>query len=89
MMTVSIWAVILMMLVCVLTVLGSVLLGAYVMFKGKTSVPGERFIGGAPKGQVFTISEAEETPDFPDEVEQNILAKTTKFLNVLGAGGKS
>ena len=61
----------------------SILIGAYVMFKGKSSVPGEKFLGGAPKGQVFTIPEAVEGAEFP-EVEQNVLKKTEEFLKVLG-----
>ena len=57
------------------------LVGAYVMFKGKTSLPGERFIGGAPKGQAFTIPEAAEVSDIP-ESEEKILEKANKFLKI-------
>ena len=55
-----------------------VLVGAFIMFRGRAGI-GERFIGGAPKGQVFTIPE--ETEEFPD-VEKNVLQKTAEFLKV-------
>ena len=55
-----------------------VLVGAFVMFRGRSGI-GERFIGGAPKGQVFTIPE--ETEEFPD-AEKNVLQKTAEFLKV-------
>ena len=70
----------------VLIVLGSgaliavicVLIGAFVMFRGRSGI-GEKFIGGVPKGQVFTIPE--ETEEFPD-AEENVLQKTAQFLKV-------
>lgn len=39
------------------------LAGAFLMWKGIRAVPGERFIGGVPQGQVFTIPDLEEEPE--------------------------
>jgi hypothetical protein len=61
-----------------------VMFGAYLMFKGTRSAPGEKFLGGVPKGEVFTISEAEGAPDEPGEEEKSILEKTEKFLGMFG-----
>ena len=61
-----------------------VLVGAFVMFRGRSGV-GERFIGGTPKGQVFTIPE--ETEEFPD-AEKDVLQKTTEFLKMFEAKPK-
>lgn len=58
-----------------------IMVGAYIMFKGRNAVPGERFIGGVPKGQVFTMPEAESVGDLP---EQEILKNTEKFLGMFG-----
>ena len=63
----------------------AVLVGAYVTFKGAKAVPGERFIGGVPRGQMFTLDE--QTEEFPD-AEKDVLKKTEDFLKVLGGGGK-
>ena len=75
-----VWSGILMALVCILV-------GAGIMFKGKTAVPGERFIGGVPKGEVYSIPDALDAPDEPGEEEKGILAKTERFLSVLGGKG--
>lgn len=58
-----------------------IVIGAFIMYKGKTSVPGETFLGGVPKGQVFSIPEAEEVGEQPNE---RILEKTEKFLSIFG-----
>lgn len=58
----------------------SVLVGAYVVFRATRAVPGEGFLGGVPKGQVFSIPET--TEEFPD-AEAGVLAKTEKFLKTL------
>ena len=57
------------------------LLGAYIMFKGRNAVPGEGFLGGVPKGQVFTMPEADNIEDLP---ETDVLKNTEKFLNLFG-----
>ena len=57
-----------------------VMVGAYVVFKAMRAVPGEKFLGGVPKGQVFSIPES--TEEFPDS-EKNVLEKTEKFLKTL------
>jgi hypothetical protein len=37
-----------------------VLLGAWLVFKVNRAAPGEKFIGGVPSGQVFSIPDLEE-----------------------------
>jgi hypothetical protein len=66
--------------VWVITVV-SALVGAYLMFKGAKAVPGEGFLGGVPKGQVFSIPEAKDAEEFPEE---QVLEKTEKFLKLFG-----
>lgn len=65
----------------IITLIG-VLFGGYLVFKGARSVPGEKFLGGVPKGQVFSIPDAGD--DFQDRSEKNILEKTERFLAKLG-----
>lgn len=79
----SIWYVVGLVGIGVCMTLISVTVGAYLMYKGRSAVPGERFIGGPPKGQVFTIPEVDGAEEFPEE-EKNILRKTEQFLKVLG-----
>jgi len=57
------------------------IIGAFIMYKGKSSVPGEQFLGGVPKGQVFSIPEAVDIEDQPND---RILEKTEKFLSIFG-----
>jgi len=59
--------------------------GAWVMFKGKAG-PGEGFVR-TPKGQVFSIPDAEDATDFPDEDKKVVSARAEKFLSSL-LGGK-
>jgi hypothetical protein len=59
------------------------IIGGWMVFKSK-SAPGEGFIR-TPKGQVFSIPEAEEAEDFPDEDKKVVAARAEKFLaNLLG-----
>ena len=69
-----------------LMIILAVFVGAYVTFKAARAVPGERFLGGVPKGQMFTLSEADEAQEFPD-AEGKVLERTEQFLKTL-AGGK-
>ena len=78
----TIWHNILLIGFGVFVSLISMLIGAYVMFKGKTSLPGENFIGGAPKGAVFSIPEASDVENLPDGNKDHVLEKAAKFLSV-------
>ena len=69
--------------VWLLTILSAVV-GAYLMFKGIKSVPGEKFLGGVPKGQVFSIPEVDDIPESPEGEEKAVLKNTEKFLKILG-----
>jgi len=53
-------------------------LGGWLVFKTKNAVPGEKFLGGVPKGEVFHLPDTndEEFPAAPQEV----LEKTNSFL---------
>jgi hypothetical protein len=61
-------------------------IGAWVMFKGKAG-PGEGFVR-TPKGQVFSIPDAEDATDFPDEDKKVVAARAEKFLSSLLGGGQ-
>lgn len=60
-------------------VLAGVLIGGFLVFKSKAS-PGESFFH-TPKGQVFTIPDAEAAPD---EVDTTITDRTKQFVEMLG-----
>jgi len=64
----------------------AVLLGGWLVFKSK-SAPGERLIGPAPKGSVFTIPDAAFAPDVVDEEQdKKMMENTERFLSMLGGG---
>lgn len=68
-----------------------VLMGSWLMFKGKSSQPNESFIGPKPHGEVFNIPDldgADEFPgsDEPSEAEKHVLKKTESFLKALSGG---
>ncbi len=70
--------------VVILLAIACCMAGAFIMFKGRKG-PGEGFFS-QPKGEVFTISEAANAPDFPED-EKAILERTNKFLDrIKGAG---
>lgn len=73
----------LMVIGLVAIIFASIMLGAYLMFKGKAG-PGEGFIK-QPKGAVFTIPEAGSAPDYPEE-DKKLLDRTEKFLSMLNGG---
>jgi hypothetical protein len=77
--------------VVVIVAMICVFVGAYIMFKGRNAIPGERFLGSVPKGQVFSVPEAEGAGEFPDS-DEDILKRTNRFLNMFskdseGTGG--
>lgn len=74
--------------VCVGTALAiiCVIVGGWLVFKGKAG-PGEGFVR-TPKGQVFSIPDAEDATDFPDEDKKVVAARAEKFLSSLLGGGQ-
>jgi cell division protein YceG involved in septum cleavage len=75
------------LLIIVLSALACVFVGGWLVFRSKSS-PGERLIGPAPKGTVFTIPDAASAPDIVDgEQDKKLLENTERFLSMLG--GKS
>lgn len=74
----------------VILALASVFVGGWLVFKGKSILPNERFIGPAPKGEVFSITDDLDEAEFlgavePSKDEKRILAKTNEFLGKLSA----
>jgi hypothetical protein len=64
-----------------------VMVGAFIMFRGRSNAPGPSFLTGTvPKGQVFSVADAMDSPDFPEqtEAEASILKKTERFLKTIG-----
>lgn len=84
-MQLNFWQMLILMGAMILLAVLCFLAGAFVMFRGRKA-PGEGFFA-QPKGEVFTISEAANAPDFPED-EKAILERTSKFLEKMG-GGKS
>ena len=76
-----------MALVAVIMIL-CVILGAFIMFKGKQTGSESGFFGGVPKGQVFSIPEAKDTSDFPAD-EADPLGRTAQFLSALTGGSNA
>jgi flagellar basal body-associated protein FliL len=75
------------LLVIVVLALACVIVGGWLVFKSKAA-PGERFIGPAPKGTVFTIPDAASDPDIVDEApDKRMLERTEQFMEKL-LGGK-
>lgn len=74
-----------------LTVVLGVMLGAWIMFKGKSRPgTGENFLKD-PKGDVFTVSDGLDEAMLPGSEEpsldeKNLLKKTERFLETLGGG---
>jgi hypothetical protein len=52
----------------ILTVV-SILIGGWIVFKTKNSVPGETFLGRVPKGEVFSIPTTTED-EIPEEIKE-------------------
>ena len=78
----------------ILTVIGGtlamagVMVGAWLMFKGKSTIPNEPFIGTSKERGAFSINvdDSEEFPGAEERTgdEKRVLAKTTEFLEKLG-----
>lgn len=72
----------------VITLFG-VIIGSWIMFKGKSTQPNEKFLGGQAKGEVFSIPDVDDLAEFPGEPskdEEHILKKTGEFLKTLSGG---
>jgi hypothetical protein len=85
---ITFWQALILMGVAVLLAMACVLVGAFVMFRGRR-MPGEGFFK-EPKGAAFTIPEAEDAAAFPKEPgaeEKSILRNTERFLEKLGGEG--
>jgi hypothetical protein len=74
------WVVVLVVLVGVLC-LGAVMLGAFLMFRGKQQSGGGGFFK-EPRGAVFSIPDADLDVAITDE--EQILSNTERFLKTLG-----
>lgn len=63
-----------------------VLFGAWLSYKCHRAAPGERFIGGPPKGDVFSIPDLE---DEPDPIESGIVKdRLNQFMMQFNGGEK-
>ncbi len=82
---------VLLLLMVLVAAGGLMLVGAFVMFKGRSRA-GEPFFRAA-KGEVFTI-EDKSLEDFPEgeksDEEKTVLERSAKFLDgILNGGGKN
>jgi hypothetical protein len=66
--------------------LSGVFLGAFIVHRAKSTIPGAGFItGGVPEGEVFTMKD--EIDSLTEEVngaEEKVLAKNRIFNNIFG-----
>jgi len=87
-MLLNVWQVLLLIGCGVIVALLGVFVGGWLVFKSKMAVPGESFVGGIPKGEVYSIPDALKAAEFPEEEEsvaqENVLTRTQKFLKTLG-----
>jgi len=86
-MILNIWQILILIVCGVVVALLGIFVGAWLVFKSKMAVPGESFFGGIPKGEVYTIPDALEAAEFPEEeskAQENVLTRTQKFLKTLG-----
>lgn len=67
---------------------GGVFTGGWMAFKFKNAVQGENFLGGVPKGEVFTMKDEMDAlmDEEQNQAEKDVLARTEKFLKALGGG---
>lgn len=80
---ITFWEVIFLMFFTFALTIGAMIVGAWVMYKGKNAIPGEGFTGGVPKGEVFSIgADVEEFPEAP----KTIVERTSEFLKTLKEG---
>ena len=86
-MQLSNWQVLILITAGVLLAIVCVMVGAWLMFKSSRAVPGERFLGGVPKGEVFSIQDALDQEELPDDAEKTVLERTEQFLKKLGGQG--
>jgi hypothetical protein len=63
--------------------MAGVMVGGWLVYKSRNSVPGERLFGGVPKGEVFTMKdEIDSLADGGAEAE--VLAKNRIFNSIFG-----
>ena len=75
------------LLAIVLLSLACVFVGGWLVFRSKAA-PGERLIGPAPKGSVFTIPDAATAPDIVDgQQDKKMMENTERFLSMFGGKG--
>jgi len=82
-MILNIWQILILIGCGVVVALLGIFVGAWLVFKSKMAVPGESFFGGIPKGEVYTIPDALEAAEFPEEeskAQENVLKRTEQFL---------
>ena len=84
--TIDVWMIFVMIGFGAFVVLVSVFVGAFLVYKTYNARPGEGFVGGIPKGQVFSIPDPLEDLDKPDDLESNVLKRASQFLSSFGGG---
>ena len=85
MITISLMNLLFIILLVAVIMIACVMIGAFIMFKGRQTAIDAGFFGGVPKGDVFSIPEAEGAADFPD-ADSTLLDRTKQFLDTLGGG---
>jgi hypothetical protein len=79
----SIGEVLLLLMAVSFLILCSVFLGAFIVHRAKSTLPGAGFLtGGVPKGEVFTMKD--EIDSLDDGAEAEVLAKNRVFNTIFG-----
>ena len=76
-------------LMTAVTVICSVMVGAWLMFKGKSASQSEPFLRRDTTPGAYSINVDKDEPEFPDQKDSNqehVLKRTENFLKSLGGG---
>jgi len=67
-------------------VLAGIAAGGWLVFKSRNAVPGEKFFGGVPKGEVYTIPDS--PAEFPENRNSTLAEKNGTFMKIFDGGGE-
>lgn len=79
-MIIDFWHIIFLIGTTVFVSVTCVMVGGWIAFKSTRAVPGERFLGGVPKGEAFVLPDAlDDLLDPPSEAKSKLAEKMEAF----------
>ena len=84
--TVSVWAILGFIGFGAFIIVAGIVVGAFLVFKTFNARPGEGLLGGVPKGEVFHIADPLDGQEEKEDLEANLLKRTSQFLSSFGGG---